>query len=97
MTHAEHEHSINGVSGRMFARHKMANGLYASQTWKASRPIDGWGEGAFIVVEMRFDDNCKNGHQTYAITADIRRPKARDIVAGGWIDVYIVVYLNFVG
>jgi hypothetical protein len=79
----EYAHSINGVSGRMFERHAHQNGLYSSQTWKASRPISGWGNGAMLTVCLRFDDGCRNRHQSFAITSNIKLPKAHDIEAGG--------------
>ena len=34
-----------------------------------------------ITAHMRFDDDCKNGHNTFAITADIDRASGK-----GWID-----------
>jgi hypothetical protein len=47
------------------------------------KPIDGYGAGAAIWAKVRFDDECGNGHNTFAITADVRVPKHRDIVAVG--------------
>jgi hypothetical protein len=47
------------------------------------RPIDGYGKGAAITVSCRFDDSCKNGHDSFAITADIRIPGRRDVEACG--------------
>lgn len=80
MNYTEHAHTIAGVAGRMFARHawpdstspERARGLFSSQTWGASRAIS---EGRTISVNLRFDDNCKNGHHTFAITGEIRDPK----------------------
>lgn len=54
------------------------------------RAIAGWGNGAAITVLIRFDDHCKNGHDTFSITADIRRPGRRDIEAGGCLHEEIV-------
>jgi hypothetical protein len=47
------------------------------------RPIDGYGDGASIWVTVRFDDECGNGHNTFAITAHVTVPKKRDWVACG--------------
>ena len=47
------------------------------------RAIEGYGPGAAIWAHVRFDDECGNGHNTFAITADVRVPKQRDIAAGG--------------
>jgi len=87
---AEKFHSINGVPGRMPPLHKppapWVDTVYANQTWISERrPIEGYGKGALLQVKIRFDDNCRNGHQTFAITAEVREPKTahRDCVACG--------------
>ena len=36
------------------------------------RPIKGYGEGATLSVELRFDDNCRNGHETFSLTGEVR-------------------------
>ena len=82
----ERAHTINGVEGRMFsatARDTEAPGAFCSQVWKSSRPIDGWGAGARITVTLRFDDECRNGRNTFGMTAEIKRPTARDFDACG--------------
>jgi hypothetical protein len=44
-------------------------------------------------VDIRFDDDCRNGHNTFAITAEVRRPGGRDIEAGGCThDVIVKVF-----
>ena len=47
------------------------------------KPIDGFGRGAAIWATVRFDDDCGNGHNTFSITAEVRKPGRRDIEAGG--------------
>ena len=50
------------------------------------RFIAGWGKDASITARVRFDDECKNGHNTFSITADITTPTSRrrnDIEGGG--------------
>lgn len=66
--------SIRGVEGRMYPRHLYADGLYSAQVWKASRPA---ARGETLTVEMRFDDTHRNGHQTFAITATLRKDAVR--------------------
>lgn len=45
--------------------------------------ISGWGAGAQIKAEVRYDDECGNGHNSFAITGEIYIPGRRDIEAGG--------------
>ncbi len=88
---AESAHSINGVPGRLFALHRppapWKAGTFANQSWVSEpRKISGYGTGAVMTVDIRFDDRCKNGHNDFAITADVVTPASRrrnDIEAGG--------------
>jgi hypothetical protein len=50
---------------------------------RGPKPINGWGEGAFIKAEVRFDDECGNGHDSFAITGEIYIPSRRDCEACG--------------
>lgn len=36
------------------------------------RPIKVYGKDATLSVELRFDDNCRNGHETFSITGEVR-------------------------
>jgi hypothetical protein len=47
------------------------------------RAIKGYGDGAAIWCHVRYDDECGNGHNTFAITGTVRVPKQRDAAAGG--------------
>lgn len=50
------------------------------------KPIDGYGPGATITATVRYDDQCGNGHNSFAITASVITPASRrrgDIEAGG--------------
>lgn len=47
------------------------------------RPIDGYGTDAMITATVRYDDECGNGRNSFAITAEVRRPRAIDIESGG--------------
>lgn len=51
-----------------------------------ARPVKGYGPEAAICAEVRFDDTCGNGHNTFAITGTVRTPEASrrgDIAACG--------------
>ncbi len=54
------------------------------------RPISGYGDGAAIWAHVRYDDECGNGHNTFAITGSVRVPKQRDIAAGGCIHEEVI-------
>lgn len=85
--------AINGVEGRMFGRVASTDGKrYVNQQWKATRPAASYGKGYMITVKLRFDDECKNGHQTFSITGDIYKPGARDSEMGGCIHDEIAKY-----
>ena len=82
----EHAHSALGVEGRMFARYERsaAKGTFSAQTWKASRA-----RGCRkLVVELRFDDECSNGHNTFSATATLY--ENQQWVAGGCLHEEIV-------
>lgn len=75
-------HSINGVPGRLFALRvppaPWKAGTFANQKWVSeSREVKGYGPGATLTVEARFDDNCKNGRNDFAITAHVETPASR--------------------
>lgn len=84
----EFEWSMLGVPGRMrrdtTCGRPVKPGCWALQKWKSeSRPIEGYGRNAALRVEVRFDDECRNGHNTFTITAEVRIPGRRDIEACG--------------
>ena len=86
--------TINGVSGRMFGRVASPDGKrYLNQRWiSESRPVKGYGPGRLIKCEIRFDDECRNGHMSFAVTFSIYKPGARDIDAGGCLHDEIAQY-----
>ena len=47
------------------------------------KPISGWGKDATITAEVRYDDECCNGYNSFAITGEIRRPNRSDCEACG--------------
>lgn len=85
----EQAHAINSVPGRLqnvIAWPHLPT--IASQKWISElRPIKGFGTNGQMQVEIRFDDNCKNGHESFAITANVWTAESRrqrdDIAAGG--------------
>lgn len=87
----ETAHAINGVQGRLFTLHRppapWKAGTFANQKWLSeSRAISGYSKAAQITVEVRFDDGCKNGHNSFSITAHVESPASRrhnDWEAGG--------------
>lgn len=84
----ETAHAINGVPGRLFTLRRppapWKAGTFANQTWASERrPIDGYGKGAALQVNIRFDDTCKNGHNDFAITGEVRISGRRDCEARG--------------
>ena len=84
-------HAISSVNGRLFTLRKppapWKPGTFANQSWVSeSRPVKGYGTNGRMTVNIRFDDNCRNGHNTFAITADVvtaESKRMRDIAAGG--------------
>jgi hypothetical protein len=85
-----------GVPGRLTHRTRKPGeraGCWTHQRWVSEqRPVQGWGLGAYMTVEAQYDDDCGNGHNTFTITATIRKPKARDIEAGGCLHDEIAQY-----
>jgi hypothetical protein len=50
------------------------------------RAVQGYGPSAYITATVRYDDECGNGHNTFAITGEVTTPASRrrhDIQAGG--------------
>lgn len=78
---------VSGVDGRFHNVVTFENGMIANQIFgTVARPIKGYGKGATIRAELRFDDSCRNGHATFAITGEVRDPSVRQdrgIVACG--------------
>lgn len=87
----EHEHTILTVPGRMFAIQEpqtiRGQLVYRGQKWTSEgRPVKGYGTNGMMYVNIRFDDQCQNGHQSFSITADVYTAESRqqkDIAAGG--------------
>lgn len=91
----EHAFTLHGVEGRMFNKVlNTATGLFINQTFSASRPFndEGYRAGSHITVEVRFDDNCRNGKQSFAITGHVQEPRMRDWSMGGCIHDLIAKY-----
>lgn len=86
----EKAHSINGVNGRLWVVKNpgvRADGCFEVQKWVSeSRPVSEYGAGGRMHVKITFDDNCKNGYNSFSITATVTSNASRrrnDIEAGG--------------
>lgn len=86
----EKAHSINGVAGRLWVIKNPGvreAGCFDAQKWVSEpRKVSGYGAGGEMRVEIRYDDECRNKHNSFAITATVvtdRSRKMRDIEAGG--------------
>lgn len=86
MAKFDKSHSINGVSGCYFYAKNpgfRAEGCHDAQKWVSeSRPVKGYGEPTWLRVNIRFDDQCGNKNNSFAITGDIYGKKGRDIAGG---------------
>lgn len=83
---ADREMEIMGVDGRYMgstARQDESEGCFSHQRWVARRPFTEYHPKGWLQVEIRFDDQCRNGHNTFSITAEAGHPCARDVDAGG--------------
>lgn len=82
----EKQHNINGVNGRYWMiknKGVRADDCHDAQKWiSEARDVEGYGKGARLRVEIRHDDQCKNGHNSFAIVGDIRGPQGQDIAGG---------------
>lgn len=82
--------SLLGVSGRLTHRttkEGKAPGLWFRQRWiSEARRAPGYGAKAQIRAELRFDDECGNGRNSFAITGDVwemnERGRRVDIAGG---------------
>lgn len=68
----EHALTVHGVEARAFAVIAADDGRIMNQQIKATRYYKERGHDYRITVTLRFDDEYRNGHETFAITADIR-------------------------
>lgn len=70
---AERAAAINNVQGRFMPAHPshIADNLFSTQTWRSeARTLKKYGKLLKLRVEIRFDDNCKNGFNSFAITGE---------------------------
>lgn len=79
---SDHAMPVLGVSGRLTHRTVkpgQAPGLWFKQRWVSeSRPAGAdYPKDSTIKVEIRFDDELGNGHNTFAITATVTNPRRR--------------------
>lgn len=77
------DHVINGVKGMMFSClvRDAALGTFNAQVWRAYR----YRGAQRFMVEIRFDDRCGNGHNSFGITGTLDekvRNEWRDVASG---------------
>jgi hypothetical protein len=94
MNKSDTEKTVCGVPGRLThatVKPGQAPGLWFLQRWISdSRPAPkGYQDGARIRAEIRFDDECGNGHNSFAVTGDVFKPvqyrgkvRSEDIAGG---------------
>ena len=84
---SERAGAMLGVPGRFEAatvKPGQAAGLFFRQVWiSEARPVSGYVDGASLRVEVRFDDYCGNGRNSFGITGDVRDPSKRG--ERGWL------------
>ncbi len=71
ITRNEAEVSVHGVGARAFGVVRADDGRILNQRIKTfAKEYTEHGQKQRISAELRFDDSCNNGHETFAITAD---------------------------
>jgi hypothetical protein len=77
-------HTMLGVKGTMQWVTTRSDGTHAAQSWISKwRDCSSEKKDTILQVSVRFDDSCKNGHDSFAVTAVMR---LRGIeVAGGML------------
>lgn len=81
----ETERVVSGVAGRAMNVIADASGRIVNQEVLFSKSI---APHEVLVVRLRFDDSCKNGHATFSITGDVRDTRYkgdRGYISGGCI------------
>ena len=67
------EHLVPAMAHALFGKGKMRSNLTRKQVKSGGvKPIMYCQDKAIISVQLRFDDECGNGHNTFAITGTIR-------------------------
>lgn len=82
-TNPEEKQNMNTTEEKRERNELPASVLTAKQvkTWR--KEINRHGSKGTFTVEARHDDQCRNGHNSFAITAEFRRPRANDCDACG--------------
>lgn len=76
------KHTMHGVEGQLTTDHYSQIGrrgifCFSKQVFQASRMFKEDGASKKIIVNVRHDDECSNGHNSFAITATIWSSKVR--------------------
>lgn len=83
VTRHEHNAEIFGVPAKFYnvVQDTETGRILNQKIAVFGRPIEGYGKDATLSVELRFDDSCHNGHETFSITGEVRSPAQQE--AGG--------------
>lgn len=83
VTRHEHNAEIFGVPAKFYnvVQDTTTGRILNQKIAVFGRPIEGYGKDATLSVELRFDDSCHNGHETFSITGEVRSPARLE--AGG--------------
>ena len=75
--------TVLGISGLAFnvVQNADTGRILKQRIGLHSRPITSYGKDAVLSVELRFDDDCQNGRETFSITGAVKQ--AGRPVAGG--------------
>ncbi len=94
MLRSEFAGKVFGVSGRFMNVIEWPNGggLANQQFVSERRRLD---KGTRIKVYLRFDDHCKNGHSSFAITAILYDNKGNDVGGGCCHDDIVKAFPEF--
>lgn len=81
ITAKERAINLHGIEARAFAVVTAADGRILNQQIGATRYYTEGKRRYRITLELRFDDQCGNGHETFSATADIREE-----AGGRWME-----------
>lgn len=76
---------MHGITGTMkFVPTGRKEGCFTTQEWESvTRSFMQGGRRQFVKARVRFDDSCKNGHNTFSVTGDIWEAGTREEDRGG--------------
>ncbi len=89
--------AILGVPGTLIARSTPGASTWSVQKWTSERrTLKGHGPGVTIRAEIRFDDSCRNGHNSFGMTAEILQ-HGREYMGGCCHDEIVQAFPELAG